>query len=499
MNTLPMNPYESNSSGRKICSLFAVYLAVASTIMISMTASLMLPIAAEELNPEGGAVWSMGISLGSVISIVCMPLFGYISARQPHIKRPLFVISFLIAATIILMRGLAPNIWVIIVPTLLLSIYSPSIYVLGYSMVRDMYGMKKGAAYLGFIGTMQGIGLLVGPVVGGFMIENLGWRSINFLLAPLLYACAVLMLFGARITKEQGQEIATSKGKFDYPGAVSVMVMLGGLIVMLSMTSYIPWGSPLNLVLIAIVIIALLCLISVVKKKGNEAFLPAPVLKDKNTRFLFLINFCFTFSAMGMSAFLPSFIMYVMMKTPSESGIASAFYAIAGLFMGPIYGRIMAKTGTARETVMYSGGLLRFAVQLAMLLIVAMHPSTTPMYVIYIIMFIGGFYSAVGGVTPAVAPQVQLREEIRPLGNSIVQLGANFGSSVGVAIFTAIIAVAGMEQGFKILLVITSFISICDFFFALPLKKLPEFEAIAQAKRDAKAAAKAEKHDNAQS
>jgi MFS family permease len=341
-----------------------------------------------------------------------------------------------------------------------------------------MYGAVTGAKYLGFVATMQGIGLLAAPVIGSFMIQNLGWRSINFLIAPLLLLCALLMLSGARITKEEGQTFATSKGKFDYPGAVSVMVMLGAFIIMLSMTNYIPWGSPGNIALIVIVLVALLCLRRIVKQKGVDAFIPAPVLKDGNTRFLFLINSCFTFSAMGMGSFLPSFMMYVMMKQPTEVGLATSMYAIAGLFMGPIYGRIIGKTGTARETVMYSGGLLRCAVQLAMLFLVAMHPGTAQLWVIYVIMFIGGFYSAVGGVTPAVAPQVQIRDDIRPLGNSIVQVGANIGSTVGICIFTVIINTVGLDKGFIILLIITSFISIGDFFFALPLKRLPEFEGV---------------------
>jgi MFS family permease len=434
---------------------------------------MMLPIAAEEIG--GADIWSMGISMGSICSVVCMPLFGYITARQPHLRRPIFVASYIIAATCIFLRAIAPNMWVIVIPTLVLTVYSPSIYVIGYSTVRDMYGAKKGAQYLGFVATMQGIGLLAGPIVGSFMIQNLGWRSINYVIFPLLLLCAVLFLSGARITKEEGKAIATSKGKFDYPGAIAVSVLLGAFIVMLSMTSYMPWGSPGNLALIAVAVIALICLWRVIKKKGTEAFIPAPVLKDNNTRCLFAINFCFTFSAMGLSAFLPSFMMYVMMKLPTEVGLATSMYSVAGLFMGPIYGRIIAKTGTARETVMYSGGLLRFGVQLCMLLLVAMNPGV-PIFVIYILMFIGGFYSAVGGVTPAVAPQVQLREDIRPLGNSLVQVGQVMGSTTGVCIFTAVIAAVGLEEGFKVLLIITSIISIGDFFFALPLKKLPEFE-----------------------
>ena len=197
-----------------------------------------------------------------------MPLYGYLTARNPHIKRPLFVVSFCISALVIFLRGVAPNIWVIIVPTLFLTVYSPALYVIGYSLVRDMYGAKRGASLLGFIATMQGVGLLLGPSLGGVMIQNLGWRSVNFLISPLLLLCALLMLSGARITKEEGQSIATSKGQFDYPGAIAVMVMLGALIVTLSMTSYIPWGSPLNLVLIGIVIVAFLLLASIIKKKA---------------------------------------------------------------------------------------------------------------------------------------------------------------------------------------------------------------------------------------
>jgi MFS family permease len=154
-------------------------------------------------------------------------------------------------------------------------------------------------------------------------------------------------------------------------------------------------------------------------------------------------------------------------------GPVNSIYAVASLFMGPIFGRYIARKGTAREVVMYGGGLLRCAVQLGFFFLVG---PTTPIYVIFILMFIGGFYASVGGVMPAVAPQIQLREEIRPLGNSMVQTAGPLGSSVGICIFTAVNASMGIEAGFKVMLIITSLISILDFVFALPLKKLPDFQ-----------------------
>ena len=62
-NPYGANPYElSNSPGRKARSLAAVYIGIASTIMISVTGSLMLPIAAAELG--GTESRTMGMSLG---------------------------------------------------------------------------------------------------------------------------------------------------------------------------------------------------------------------------------------------------------------------------------------------------------------------------------------------------------------------------------------------------------------------------------------------------
>jgi MFS family permease len=466
-----INPYEANPAGRKLRSLVAIYIGVAGTVLVSQTGSLMLPVAAQEIGGED--IWTMALTAGSIMSIVCMPLFGYITARQPQIRRPLFFVSFLIAAACMLTRGFATNMWMIVIPSFILTIYSPCIYVIGYSTVRDMYGRVKAGTYLGLIVTMQGVGLLAGPALGGIMIQFIGWRSIPFLIGGLMLLTAFLFLSGARITKEEGLASATSGGKFDAQGAVALSVMLGTFIVALSMTRYFPWGSPINIGLIIAFVIALLCFVQVVKKKGTEAFLPVPVLKDSNTRYMFFINFCFTFSAMGIGTFLAQYMMNVMGQEPGLIGPVNSVYAVASLFMGPIFGRYIARKGTAREVVMYGGGLLRCAVQLGFFFLVS---ANSPVWIIFILMFIGGFYASVGGVMPAVAPQIQLKENVRALGNSMIQTSNGLGSTVGICIFTAVNASLGVEQGFKVMLLITSLISVADFFLALPLKKLSDLE-----------------------
>ncbi|MDR1495583.1 MAG: MFS transporter [Clostridiales Family XIII bacterium] len=462
-----MNPYQANSPGRKMRTVWTVYLGMITMIIDSTGGSVILPVAAEEIG--GADIWPMSMSISSILGIAIMPLFGYLCAKKPHLKYPLLLASLASAVVIVFLRVLATSMWGVIIPNLFYGFASGAIFCIGYMLIRDMYDRKKAGTLLGFVALMQGVGLLAGPLFTGIVVDTIGWRFMYVIIGALYVLVTILSATGARVTKEDGASLAVIKGSFDYAGAVSVMTFLAGLVCMLSMINYMPWGSVPNLILIGIVVVSLISLITVIRRKGTEAFIPIPVLKDRNTLMLFAINTCFTFSAMGPSVFLPTYMLYVMGKTPTEAGVASAMYAVAGIILGPVFGKYIASTGTARETVMYFGGLLRLAVQLSLFFFLL---PDSPIWVVYIIMGVGGIYSVVGGVTPAVAPQIQLREEIRPLGNSIIQLGGTLGSTVGICIFTAIVATLGPDAGFKTLLIVTSTISVMDFIFALPLKKL---------------------------
>jgi MFS family permease len=128
------------------------------------------------------------MTLSGVSSVALMPLYGYLGAKNPAIRRPLFTVSLLIAGTCIFLRSIAPNMWVVVLPSVFLGLYNPAIYILGYSTIRDMYDQKAAGAYLGIVGTMQGIGLLLGPALTGLIIENLGWRALNFIIFPLFFS-----------------------------------------------------------------------------------------------------------------------------------------------------------------------------------------------------------------------------------------------------------------------------------------------------------------------
>ena len=463
-----MNPYQNLSAGKKLMAVIAVYISVAFSIMLSSGGSTMLPVAAKEIG--GMDIYTLALTIPGIIGIALMPLFGYLAAKNPTIRRPLFITGFLLAAVGIFIRGIAPSMWWIVISSVFLGMYSPSIYVLGYSMIRDMYDRKQAGTYLGVVGTMQSIGLLVGPLLTGFLITSFSWRVVNFVIAPFFLLAAVFMILRPKVSKEDAQSMATTSAKFDSLGAMATIAFLSGLIMFLSLTHYAPFGSTGSFVLLGITVAALISLVFIIRKKGTSAFIPAPVLKDRNTLCLTAANFFTIVSSMAISIFMPVYVMYVMKLPASTAGIVMAIYAIAGLFMGPIVGGMIGKAGNARAVVMWGSGLLRVVVQIALIIILK---PTTNIYIVYVIMFIGGFYSVFGGVASAVAPQIQLKPEVRQQGNAIVQLGQNFGGSTSIAVYTAIMALMGNpEKGYPVVLTVSAVSAAVVFFVGMPLRKL---------------------------
>jgi hypothetical protein len=77
-------------------------------------------------------------------------------------------------------------------------------------------------------------------------------------------------------------------------------------------------------------------------------------------------------------------------------------------------------------------------------------------------------------VIPAAAPQSQIKPEIRPLGNSTVQLAQSLGASISIAIYTMVISLKGIETGFRIACLVAAVFAVGALLVSFPLKKLIE-------------------------
>jgi len=467
-------------------TLVGIYVCTVFSIMQSSGVSMVLPMAAAEFDLAAGiniaageigpatSLYSLAASLAGPVGLVLMPIWGYLAARSPHLRIPLLAFSVLMGAVALLTRALATNIFIVIATGALYGFVSAGVFVIGFMLIKDMFPAQKIGIYMGLIGTMMAIGSLASPVITGMVIAFFDWRAACHMLWPFFLVGALLFFFGANIKKEDGKELVFVSGKIDLAGIVAATIFLATLICGISFGStFIPFGTMQSFACFGVSLVSLVVLIFIVMKKGAGAVIPLPALKNRNTVSFSLANFIMNFANMFVFFFLPAYIMNVMQPTDfgldpaAWAGLVMACFAVFGLFLGPIFGNMISKSGSAR-TVLLLGAVAR------LLFLVCMIFFLTPGFSIFILMglalVLGGVYSVMTtAFTTGVA--IMTPDTIRQQSNAVVQMGQNLGGALGIAVGGIIVASFGFVAGMPIAFVVAAIAVIIMFVPIALLKK----------------------------
>jgi MFS family permease len=446
------NAFLKAPQSKKMLTLVGIYIATIIAMIQSNGASLVFPAAGAEF--DAMAIYSLASSLGGPVSVVLMPLWGYIGARNPHLKSRLLVISVFIGAASVLVRAFATNYLIVIITGITYCFTTAGIFVCGFSLIRDIFPGKQAGVYLGLVGTMIGLGSIVGPTLTGAILGALGWRWACHIIWPFLVIGALMCLFGVNITKAEGKELSNSSGSLDFVGIICVVFFLGPLILAIALGSgMIPFGSPVSTALFAVAVVALIALIVIIRKKGDSAVVPVSAFTDRNTVCIFLSYFFTSFANMFVFFFLPAYIMYVLQPsdlglTPALwSGIAMACFAVFSLFLSPVFGRMIAKARNARTVLIFN---VASRIILLGCFILFLNPETS-IWVLLIICFIpGGIYTTAQSVAYTTGINIMAPAKLRTQSNALVQMGQTLGSSPGVAVGGVLIALFGVAEGMPI-------------------------------------------------
>lgn len=474
------NPFQMAPNSKKIMTLAGIYIALLGSIFVSAGLSVILPAAAKDIGGE--TLYPLASTISGLISIAAMPIFGYYGAKNPAIKRVLIALSVFTGALVSFGRAIAPSMEFIVFVSIFWGLVSAGIFVLGFSLIRDMYETEKAGFYLGLTGTMMSVAMLIGPTLTGILIQTSSWRAACHVVWPILTLAAILIYFGVNVSKEDAAPLAVpSMKRVDLVGALGFVLFLGGIILSLSLgpkssrpsAIVMPFGSLGNNLMIVVAIFGLVILVAMVKKKGNDAILPARVLKDRNTLCLTLINLFTNFSNMAVFFFIPTYVIYVMQKEAIWGGMATSVYSVLGLFLAPVFGRMIAKARNARM-VLTIGLSVRIVITLVLIFVLT---PTTSLVTLYIIMLITGFYGAQNSAFVSTAPQVQLAPQIRVQGNAVFQLAQNLGGGVGMAVYTMIIGMKGPANGLPLAFMIavgTAGVALVITQFLVPLNEVAQ-------------------------
>jgi EmrB/QacA subfamily drug resistance transporter len=261
--------------------IFAAYVAACIVLMDLAAVNIALP----EISKH------FGISINEVswvllASMLTSSSFALVAGRLIEIKSPrfFFVFALLLFALSSFACYLSNSFVVLIAIRFVMGFFESIIYVIGPALIRQYLHRKNQQVSFGIWMMFTGIGISLGPLIGGFLIFNFGWNFVFLINVPLSFF-AILLVLKSRIKPAP----IKTKVRFDFPGALLSFVFLGGLIYSLNTLNDYGWSE---LTVYLGLGLSLVCLLVFLRRERRIDF-PVFDLKLFRIRNFFLANMGF--------------------------------------------------------------------------------------------------------------------------------------------------------------------------------------------------------------
>lgn len=312
-----------------------------------------------------------------------------------------------------------------------------------FTIIGDLFAARERGRWQGLFGAVFGLSSVVGPLLGGWLTDgqtifNLttDWRWTFYINVPIGIAAFILIAIFCPALRHDKKPVV------DYLGAALLTVALGVLVLAVDNTEAIfaDFMSTTGLDLTALrtimfsIVAASVAGFIWVERRAKEPIIPLSFFRNRNFVLIMGIATLFGAAFMGSILYLTQFNQQVFEATPTESGLM-LLPMIAGLMVTSIgSGQIISKTG--RYKIFMQVGIVLATVMVFALS--TLTPDTPYVYEAVIMLLLG---AGLGVVMPVMNLAVQNEFKQHELGvaTSSSQLFRSLGSTVGIAVFGAML------------------------------------------------------------
>ena len=431
--TIDDDPALGLSQRAKMEVLFAVLLGLFLGALDQTIVGPALPTIVTQLAGNDIYVWAVTIYL--LTSTISVPFWGKLS--DLYGRKPMFMIGIVIFLVGSALSGLSQNMTQLIGFRGLQGIGAGSLFPIALAVIGDLFTPAERGKYQGLFGAVFGIAFIVGPLVGGFLTENIGWHWIFYVNIPV---GLLSLYFIWRLLPTVKNPRATRN--FDILGGVIFTIATAFLLVGLTQKGQTnatthalnEWSDPTvgGFLLIALVGIALFIW---AETRAKEPIVPLDLFRNRTYAASMVATFFAAFAFFGAIIFLPRWFQIVQGYSPTNSGLA-ALPLMAGLIVSSIgSGLIVARTG--RYKWLTVGAIILMGIST---LLMTQLRADTPVPIVWLWMLISGL-----GVGPTFAVFTLIVQNAVPfhqlgVATSNLTFFRQIGGTVALAIVGTIFA-----------------------------------------------------------
>ncbi len=360
-----------------------------------------------------------------VAAAIMTPPSGFLAAKFGRKRVLLVAIVGFVAASVLC--GLAQSLPQIVGFRLLQGLFGAALVPLSQGILLDIYSTEERGSAMALFGVSVMVGPVLGPVIGGWLTENISWRWVFYINVPIgALAFAGISIF-VKETKLDAQ------AKLDWFGFGMLSLGIASLQLFLDRGGQLDWFSSGEILIEAIVCASAFYLLVIHTLTTKKSFINPRLFLDQN----FAVSMLFIF-VVGVT-----YLASLALMTPYLQSLMGYPVVTAGIVMGPrglgtmvcmfVVGRMIGKVDTR---ILLFIGLAITA--WAMYDMIGWTPDVSQWTIISV-----GFVQGAGlgflFVPLTTIAFATLPAEMRGDGTGLYNLSRNIGSSVGIAVVSALL------------------------------------------------------------
>jgi EmrB/QacA subfamily drug resistance transporter len=288
--------------------------------------NISLPTVTNALNTHLRAVaW---VITGYLIVITgCLLLMGRLADLFG--QRRVYILGFLTFTVGSALCGFSPTIHFLIGSRMIQGLGSSALMAIGPAIIMTAFSEKDRGQALGIVASIVSTGFITGPLLGGFLVEHLGWRSIFFVNLPI----GAFGIYLSSKVLERGEP--RGKVQLDLWGALLLFSFLTSLLIFFSRVGY-GW-----------LMLCLFCLGLFIAVEHRSSFPLVDLQLFKRRLFISSVGASLlSFWINGAHSFVaPFFLQNILEFSPSKVGMLIFPVALTVMVMAPLGGRFSDRVG----------------------------------------------------------------------------------------------------------------------------------------------------------
>lgn len=404
---------------KSIITVIALILIMFMSAIESSIISLALPTIKQDLN--AGNLISLIFTAYFIALVIANPIVGELLSRFKIIY--VAIAGLLLFSIGSLMRGLSTNFTMLIISRVIQGFGSGVLMSLSQIVPKLAFEIPLRYKIMGIVGSVWGISSIIGPLLGGGILEFATWHWLFYINIPIAIIAIILVIWTFHFPEEE----TVAKSKFDTKGLTLFYVFIG-LIMFALLNQQLLLLNFLSFILAIVVAIRLFK----VEKHVSSPFLPV-VEFNRSITLVFITDLLTAICLMGFNLYIPVYLQEQLGLSPLQSGLVIFPLSVAWITLNFNLHRIEAKLS---RKVIY---LLSFTLLLVSSIIISFGIKL-PLLIAFVLILAGLSFGYI-----YTKDSVIVQEETSPLQMkkmmSFYGLTKNLGASIGSTIMGYLYAI----------------------------------------------------------